>query len=372
MLNRSLFLGQNFVKLVLFAGCMWLGAQILTDIIQDTPFEDYIRGWAKISFFLICFASLVMLITSSLHVYLWFAGSTVPLAFRPFQVFALNLDPLVLWKFGIGVSLLYFACLPYLFRTYKDANDAKAIRNISILHFAVGILSFFLNARSLAGLAVTTGLLVWFYPVYRYKIINFKNLIIGVLSFAVVSFILLQVYSFGASSGYFGDVAKEKFESQVMYSGGAIDIILGGRAEALVSTIAIADSPIIGHGSWAKDYRYIAMLIELRARYSEVNPNALSGEVFDGLIPSHSYLLGAWVESGIVGALFWIVIIGVSFFCVLPAAIKLGDWLGLLVIMLLPSLFWSIIFSPFGANVRVETAGVLAIFAFALAQARAK
>jgi hypothetical protein len=372
LLKKSHLLGQKLIKLIFFFGCMWLGAQILTDIIQKIPFEDFARGWAKILFFLISFASLVMLLTSQSRVLLWFAGSIIPIFFRPFQLFELNLDPLVLWKFGVGSAVLSALCFPLLYRHYRDLNDLKSIRRIAVLHFIIGGLSFFLNARSFAGLAVSTGLLVWFYPAYGYKLVKVRSLVTGMFLFVVTGFVLLQIYSFGAGNGYFGDVAKEKYESQVMYGGGTIDIILGGRAEALVSTVAIADSPIIGHGSWAKDYRYIALLMELRARYSEVNPNALSGEVWDGLIPSHSYLLGAWVESGIVGALFWVVIIGISFFSVLPAAIGIGNWLGLLVIMLLPSLFWNIIFSPFGANVRVETAGVLAIFAFVLTQMKAK
>jgi hypothetical protein len=71
-----------------------------------------------------------------------------------------------------------------------------------------------------------------------------------------------------------------------------------------------------------------------------------------GLIPEHSYLFGAWVDAGILGAVFW-------------AWVFLLDAKTLMRVyppttMLLPvmsyvgfELLWDIIFSPYGAEVRI-------------------
>ena len=82
--------------------------------------------------------------------------------------------------------------------------------------------------------------------------------------------------------------------------------MLGGRPEILVSSRAVLDSPILGHGSWAKDFKYNEMLNDLlieqgkRENYlQDLDPD------WRGLIPVHSHLMGAWVWAGILGAIFW-------------------------------------------------------------------
>ncbi len=49
-------------KTFLLLACLWLIGQVITDLVRQTPFNDWIRGWAKISFTMINFAALSMLI----------------------------------------------------------------------------------------------------------------------------------------------------------------------------------------------------------------------------------------------------------------------------------------------------------------------
>lgn len=362
LIKRSNMLGQNMVKIILLLGLMWFGSQVATDIFRETPPEDYLRGWAKISFFLISFASLVMLLTTPLRVFLWIAASVVPMFLRPFQLFANDLELEVLWKFGVGAALLFAACLPSLWKVFNIPSDMTPVQRIAWLHIIFGCGSFFLNARSMAGLSILTGILLFIFIRFRGSQLRTQALAFGMAAALVVSFALVSVYSVGASSGFFGEEAQWKYELQNAYGGGPLSVLLGGRSESLVSTQAIADSPFIGHGSWAKDFKYLSMYIDMRRAFSEDQGNPFDVDNNDGLIPSHSYLLGAWVEAGILGGAFWAGIILLCVLKVVPAAFEAISPLSIYVLMTLPLFLWNVLFSPFGAFVRVETAGILAIY----------
>ena len=114
-----------------------------------------------------------------------------------------------------------------------------------------------------------------------------------------------------------------------------------------MSTRAIADSPIIGHGSWAKDVYYVAILRDIL----ESNGFKATGESDEDLIPSHSHLLGAWVELGLLGGLFWIIVLIIAtlafYSCIRKPRIP-----ATLVGFVLVSLIWDVLFSPFANSQR--------------------
>ena len=70
------------------------------------------------------------------------------------------------------------------------------------------------------------------------------------------------------------------------------------------------------------------------------------------LIPTHSYLFGAWVEAGIVGAVFWLWVL------LLPVKLlitmrQFNSSLRIFLGFVAFSLIWDILFSPLGAEGRV-------------------
>jgi len=161
---------------------------------------------------------------------------------------------------------------------------------------------------------------------------------------------VLWAYQYAAKSGILGEAARQEYEVQ---SSGKYGLLLGGRTELLASLPAVYDSPILGHGSWAKDFRYL--IVERRALVLLGYKGALDvsrEELIDGLIPAHSYLLQAWVFGGIVGALFWV------WLYVLTARVLMRVYPSN--VFLLPvgafmafSLLWDILFSPYGATSRI-------------------
>jgi hypothetical protein len=359
-------LQRPLAKAILVAGGAWLVGLMISDYAAATAPDDYLRGWAKVIFFLGSFMAIVMLVQSPRRALLWLTGLTAATFVRPFQLFEADTSFSVLWKFGIGHAVLLACCLPYLWRLLADPEDDGAVRRIALVHLLVGFVSFFFNSRSLAGLAILGGTLLWFYPRYRGRSLRpgLLGLAVGVLGLLAVA--LAGLYSAGASSGYFGEEAREKYEFQNASGGGVLAILLVGRPEILVSTEAIADSPILGHGSWARDYKYLRLLAAATRDIREDGYDLLAADVNEGLIPTHSYLFGSWVEAGLLGGLFWLVVLYLLVLRVMPVAIRQGGLLAVVTLMLMMPMLWDIFYSPFGAYVRVQVASYLAIFSLLL------
>ena len=137
---------------------------------------------------------------------------------------------------------------------------------------------------------------------------------------------------------------------------GTFGLILGGRPELYTAALAIWDSPVFGHGSWARDKNYVYHLLDLR-QYG-YNINVTEDKIKDEYIPSHSYLLGAWVEAGIAGAVFWLAML----FLVARTLIDMtyvNSMLSALIIFKLCDFTWNILFSPFGIAGRFDAAFVI-------------
>jgi len=173
-----------------------------------------------------------------------------------------------------------------------------------------------------------------------------KKVFVG-LVIMFMGFIFINGYEYVAQKGILGEKNLQKYESQ---ASGNLGILIGGRSEILVSVYAIRDSPIIGHGSWAKDHRYADMLMYLKSvlGYTSAEP----GE--EGLIPSHSHIFGAWVEAGILGAVFWIWVLSLPI-RVLTGSYRTKEPLSPLIIFFSFILIWDILFSPYGAERRFIT-----------------
>ena len=111
---------------------------------------------------------------------------------------------------------------------------------------------------------------------------------------------------------------------------------------------------ILGHGSWARDTKYVALLVEQleEAGYDEQESTALD----DNVIPSHSYLFGAWVEAGVAGGLFWMYVLWLGMAAVYRTLKKTAEAHTPLIMFTMVFLTWNVLFSPFGQEHRVVAA----------------
>jgi O-antigen ligase len=160
-----------------------------------------------------------------------------------------------------------------------------------------------------------------------------------------------------SSFGLLGEEAQNKNEVQAKAKGG---LLLGGRPEILVSSRAVLDSPILGHGSGAKDQKYVEMLNDLQAEYGAPVNLSYATKVGGGLIPTHSHLMGAWVQAGILGAILWFYL----FFLAVKGIIRASSVrpaLAPIIVFILTGLLWDILFSPFSNTRRVMVSMAIVI-----------
>ena len=119
------------------------------------------------------------------------------------------------------------------------------------------------------------------------------------------------------------------------------------------------DSPILGHGSYAKDLKYTEMLSDIQVE-NGIQTDLEDQEDSKGMIPAHSHLMSTWVQAGILGAIFWLYILWIVLKGIIrvatlrPPNAPLYAWM-------LVGFSWDILFSPFGNTARMQEALMLVI-----------
>lgn len=339
----------------------WLIGAISSDILANSPLEDLTRGWSKISLFFIHTTVIWLLSRGSLKiisVYIFFVGVAYLIEGTLFPSALQEIEP---WKFGIGTGFL----LTVATISYFPLFSRRLIRHIPIiLMIFIALISLFLNSRSLfavslLGVVYTIGV--------KYLIsMNMVNRFINRYSFILVVFLgiifiqtLISGYGELANQGLLGEEARNKYEMQTSAD---MSLLQGGRPESLVSIQAIKDSPFFGHGSWARDRYYTSLFFsELRVRGLIAEQQWWQyNETQAELIPSHSHLLGSWVEAGILAVPIWVYAIFISFEA-LFAVLKNRSLPCLLVTITAFSIIWDVFFSPFAADGRILKAAQLSV-----------
>ena len=351
--GKKAFGGRRTVVIVLIF--VWLVGQIITDVYRHTDRYDWMRGQATIVFFLVdffCFAILTKgSTTRKLTFFVAFSiGSLLALRYQPNE-----LASEYPWKFGfdLPVTILFLLIASYFYRirAYSPA--------LGIFGFLV-FLNLIFNYRSeILFLFITIVLAIPLIPerLGRLRLLPRRDSVARILVLAVMAAtgagLALLAIGLVTSSGGLGQRALQKNKAQFHSRQG---ILLTGRPEILVSSQAVIDDPILGHGSWAKDPKYAEMLYDLQVRNGESETDIdYVLEESKGLIPAHSHLMGAWVFSGIAGAFIWIYLFWITAKAVYkvylyrPSLIPLYGWL-------FTSFLWAILFSPFGSTVRITEA----------------
>jgi hypothetical protein len=344
------------VRMFLSMGLLWLAAQVLTDIIRHSPFEDYSRGWSKILLTLTHFAAIALLIRQSQRRLIFYGAGLALGGMLTFFIAPGEYAADYPWKFGLSLPATILVCL--VAGTLARRRYITAV----MMLVAIGAVNLYLGFRSLGALCAAAAIYSYLQlsPRLAERRLRQQRTVWLVAGLAVGVWAISAIYAHGAESGWFGEVERAKYEFQ---SSGDAGIILGGRYDLLGSWVAIIDSPLLGHGSWAKDPMYRGILNANLVELGYGNMGAI--DIEDGLIPSHSYLFGAWVESGIVGALFWLWVMWLTASALMRASgreplVPFFAFMGML-------LLWNLLFSPYGADARfTATYFVYAMILFAM------
>lgn len=343
-MHRGAHLFKGAPRTVMALLLVWLITQIATDLIVSTPLTDYVRGWSKICFTLVNFWAIYLLIYGKVKRVVLFIGGAALGDLIAYFV-SPNLHAATYpWKFGYGPGVTWLLILVAL-----GVGGSRSLGRIlpAVILLLGSVANIYMGARGAGGLMFLTFVYVSIQTIRRKSSrssLDSRQIVIIGGIILLGSWGILQIYEQAVRDGWLGESALQKYEMQ---ASGEYGLLLGGRSEILVSSRAILDSPLIGHGSWAKNCKYVTLYSALkeRAGYSAAE------EREDCLIPAHSYLMGTWVEAGLLGIIFWI--------WVLALAVRvLVRWYAVksrftpLVIFTVLVVAWDTLFSPFAAWAR--------------------
>src|SRR6266851_5557940 len=270
------------IQITVWLGLLWLAAQVLTDVIRESPVEDYSRGWSKILLTVTHFATVALLIRQSQRRFILYGaglalGGVLTFFIAPtFADFAEQYP----WKFGLGLPVTILVCLI----AGRLAHRSRIVAVAMIA--AIAAINLYLGFRSLGALSAAAAIYSYFLlsPGPSSRRLDKVRIALAVAGLAAGVWGISAIYAYGAQSGWLGQDERVKYEMQSSGDGG---VLLGGRTEILSTSQAIIDSPVIGHGSWAKDPKYKAILYD---RLAELGYKHWLEEAESDLIPAHSYV----------------------------------------------------------------------------------
>jgi hypothetical protein len=338
LIRHSDRLRMKPIRTILMLGGLWLLGQIATDLFRESVSEDYLRGWIKIIFVLINFMVVWLVVCGSRRRFMIY---TVGMALGTIAAYYVHptLDAVLSpWKFSLGIPVtMLVALFASRFKEYRLLGILLPLSVLAVTHVHQ-------DCRMLAIIALITA-------IYSIFLMSQERESLGTMRRAALILLVVlgiggfgSIYSYYAKQGVFGKYAQQKTEAQSAGEGGAL---LGGRREILASSQAIIDSPILGHGSWARDPKYSALL---QQRSDDLGYKRFQGGKLDDLIPTHSYIFGSWVDGGIAGGIFWLYILFYTVYTTFNASgreplLPFFAFAGLM-------LTWDTLFSPLGTPTR--------------------
>jgi hypothetical protein len=315
------------------AGFLMLLGYVIADLIAATMPAQYLRGWARTILFGLDFLSLILLVSQGQRLLGWFAAGLAIGILAEMLIAGAGLT-VTNWKSGYGFAA---GILVVLLAGHLPALLAGAILG------AFGILSILLDFRSLGAIFLLAGGIILARSgegaTEQKRLLRMVLVVFGAAAaLAAVAATLVQSES---------DYHKRRQESNI------------GRYVGLqVAWEAITDSPFVGYGSWAADKAYVQLL---RREFDKASAGMdIGGTPGDSLLP-HSQLLQAWVEGGILAAIFF-VLLGIAMIAALRWLVlfhRRGPLTPLYTVLVIKGM-WDLCFSPFLGQHRIHVASVLA------------
>lgn len=344
---RKLYRSVPDMKRVNIGYLIFLASQILSDLINHSSTENMMRGCANIVFAIIVtnFLARVIYRDQSAVIY-YFIGSILSMMiWKVTDVEDIGLDTMSVFKFTL-VPMMNSAILILTWIILKKKILSNTSVSFLLLFFGVFCIAF--DARSNGMMFVILSLLFSF----KSKIpkVTVKNFTIILLFFGLGFQILFSIYVSQVLSGQIGGEHSKRQLEMVEDPYNPLNLLMAGRSEVYVATIAIRDKPFFGHGSWAPDPlgKYTLMLLKLHNKEESFDAkSSIANGKF--IIPSHSIVFGSWMTAG-VGALFGMLYIFVIFFkramgLINSRNVQEGPFM-IIVLYYIITFAWTFLFSP--------------------------
>ena len=326
---------KNIVRLMVLS-FVWLLGVVVADLYNNTDTEDFLKGFFNVVFII---------------------------ALIPFVYWAVYDKPqrMMMYWLGVGISCV----LGFYFQRMSELTEYDASVWLVYAYYPLFIAIagwLYYKGRRILGCIVIEAFSVWSLwnmsrniflcmtfavalilligevnktnVAAKYRAFR-KRMPITLLSFVIVGLGIFTSYEYLAKNKYLGEYAYRKYIIQKNSEQG----LASGRADFFESVALVYKNPIMGYGSYAKDQKKI------------INPYATDegatikvGERM--MLHGHSYLMGAWVYSGILGFIFWAVMIIYTLRFLYRGVFFEPSLIGINV-MLAFLMLWNMLFSPF-------------------------
>lgn len=339
-----------YLKKMLAALLLLLVFQVITDllVVHSTP-QNYLRGWAGTIIAMLSFIFLFKTLNEPSTILFFIFMTMIKNIIYTDDVVDSDMS---YFKFKIA-PILTNAMYLLVYYLYQRGEQKLALSSM----IAFSLVCFAMDSRSTGVIFFIGAAIIYFMnsdvSISRQKIILFS----------VIAAILFQIcYFFYVRAVLDGEIGGEHSREQLQRLDNPynpLGLLMTGRAETFAAGAAIADKPYFGHGSWAPDHtlKYYVILLA----YHDEDMNLQNAKEIDHLVPSHSVLMGAWVNWGIGGFLatcylFWL-LMKMGFYI-----IRNGQELALYPVLVLMTigLIWTFLFSPF-QHLRLYIPGIAAI-----------
>ncbi len=264
------------MALIIGALCVSFCGYVISDLINATPADRLVRGWARMAFVIIDFIAIWALARNNiLNLFAVCVGD----AFSTLLSYGKeNADFLYNYKFHLSmpITVLIIIAVPVLFR--QRAGMATGIAQIG-----VGMCHMWFDCRTGGAICVLIGFVLIARSITASRL---RSLYLSLLALALVlSSIAIGVLYTSTNSSF----SVRRAESNSLRLG----LAMGGIN-------AIERSPFIGLGSWAWDQEMWNVLV---AKAGRVN---MAGYLASDPIGAHSQIIQAWAEAGLLGTVFFI------------------------------------------------------------------
>ena len=347
---------------------LWFFGVIISDFINNTPTDFFVRGIMKPIFsflWLLFFLNLIRIEHRALFFLpagLFFAALQNFFFPRGYSMEFVSSDGYAAVSVGLVpvLAALALAASSYIYTRNKLLAAAPFVICAIIMMVAGAPRSAF------ALLLLNAGLIVYIEVTERKfsrrSLMRQLGKLFILFTISVVGMLLIFYgYVLMASHGLLGELHLKKFEAQssTIFGASPLGLIMSGRAYVFAAILAIIDNPFIGYGSWSgvfmTDFYFYAISL-LETDVSVINRSLLLNTGKAG----HSILFTAWMENGILAGLAMIIICYWIFKEYLKVFL-IGSNYGPLLITFGTSYLWAFLFSPFGIPERMTIGLFLAI-----------
>lgn len=340
--NNSYYKNNRYVKKLRVFAILWMIGTIASNIYNHVAQLDFIKG----VFFLVVLILIIPPIYKLLYekperIALFFLGYGFGQVLAPYTTSEADLAEAL----GADVYVFYgilAAVAGVSYYLYLKGFHRLAI----ILRYGIAVVGLFNMARNPFLTGTIAFFLMWLMrkesKEAQVAMTSFKKKIPKFFLFAVIAMLAADsIYEPLAANGTLGDEAQEKYYKQKLNGGNALE---GGRAETFMGIQLIKENPIWGYGSYAKDKGDV---FHMRYAAEHKTEYRWSGD-WDRYLPGHSHIVGAWVQNGILGGLFWLYVLFMCWKVFSSGSIMCEPRLLCLLMFQSCAFLWDLCFSPFG------------------------